>query len=178
MNTNRLDDAIDQTAARMVAVPDDPEMIARIVSALPERSSGLGWLIPQFAALSALAVVAVLWSTRERPEAPALLPSTDVTIVAALADAITPREPGRREPGAREPGAREPGTVRTLEPWNPGTLEPDFDRSLPAITALNVLSVTDVQTNAIALPAPISFASIEVADLKLTAETFTTQKEE
>ena len=92
MNTDHLDSAIDQTAAGMVAVPDDPEMVARIVSALPERSARLGWLIPQFAALGAIVIAAVVWPTRERPALPAVLPSTQIA-AAALPSVITAREP-------------------------------------------------------------------------------------
>ena len=154
-----LSDAIDQTAARMLAVADDPELATRIVAALPERSSRRGWLIPQFAALGAIVIAAVIWSTRERPEVPALLPSTEMATVMALPGGIAPREPGtpvtppleRREP--LEP-------LEALEPF-----DSDFDRSLPA---LEVAALTEV--------APLTLAPIEIGELPLMAETLSPNK--
>lgn len=158
---DRLDQAVDRTARRMVAVPDDPEMLTRIVSALPDRSSRLRWLIPQFAALSALALAAVLWSTREQPAAPAVLSSTEIGAVAAF-PGVTPREPRT---------LREPSTLRTqpAEPAEPPELaEPlsiDFDRALPALE----LSAIGPQ----ALPAveALTLAPIEIGELPLTGDT-------
>lgn len=157
---DKLDSAIDQVAGRMVAVSDDPEMVARIVSALPERSLRLGWLLPQVAALSALVIAALVWSTRERPASPAVLPSTQIAAATVFRGGITPRVPGT---------PREPGTaVRTepLAPWNPGTLEPDFDRSLPA------LMVTELPPVELPASPALELAPIGVTDLPLTAESF------
>ena len=169
---DRLDDAIDQVASRLVAVPDDGEMTPRIVSALPERTSRLRWLIPQFAAIGALAIAAFMWTTRDNT-APAMatVPSSNGVPLAVLANAVAANEPGT--------------ALRTmpLEPLEPlERLEPlserDHERALPAIEALSVLSVAEADTTDIALPASIGLASIDIADLKLTAESFTTQKEE
>ena len=174
MNTNRdidrLDAAIDQTAARMVAVPDDPEMVARIVSALPERSSRLGWLIPQFAALGAIVIAAVVWSTRERPAVQALLPSTEIATATAFRGVVTSRDLGT---------IRELETVvRTqplerLEPVEP--LEPlgsDFDRSLPALETVDSLMVSDLTPRELPASPALELAPIGVSDLPLTAESF------
>jgi hypothetical protein len=141
-------------------VPDDPEMVTRIVSALPDRSSRPGWLIPRFAALTAIVLAAVMWSTRERPAAPARLPSTPIATL-ALPPVVVAREPGT--------------VVRTMplelselsEPSEPSEpLSPDFDRSLPA---LMVMELTPVELPA---SAALALAPIGVADLPLTAETF------
>ena len=170
MNGDRLDSAIDQVTAKMVAVPDDPEMVTRIVSSLPERSSWFGRLIPQFAALSALVVVAVVWSMRERPTVPALLPSTDVAAVAPFRGVAIAREPGT---------PREPGTAvrpQPLEPWNPGTLEPDFDRSLPALDALDALELAVIGPHALATAEALTLAPLEIGELPLTAETVSPDK--
>lgn len=162
-----LDQAIDQTAARMVTVADDPDLVMRIVGLLPARSSRLGWLMPQVAAVSAVALVAILWSTRQRPAMPPLLPSIEITAVAALPRAL-----------ARNPGtAMRPMPVERLESLE--RLEPssDFDRSLPAIAPVAALAMGEVQTRDLEPPAPIGIASIDIADLKMTAETFS-QKED
>jgi hypothetical protein len=162
-----LDSAVDHVAKRMVAVPDDPEMVARIVSVLPERSSRLGWLIPQFAALGLIVIAVVMWSTRERPASTAVLPSTQIATASALRGVITPREPGT---------TREPGTVvRTqpverLEPLEP--LRADFDRSLPALESMDSLMVSDLTPRELPASPALELAPLGVTDLPLTAESF------
>ena len=168
-----LDSAVDHVAARMVAVPDDPEMVTRIISALPERSSRLGWLIPQLAALGALAIAAVVWSTRERPAAPALLPAIEIATVTEFPRVATAIEPGTLQ---------EPGTAfRTIpsEPSQPS--EPlsrlDFERALPAIEAVDALMVSDVSPRELPAVPALTLAPIGVADLPLTAEFTASSKE-
>jgi hypothetical protein len=169
MNTNRdVDSAIDHVAKRMVAVPDDPEMVARIVSALPERSSRLGWLIPQLAALGAIVIAALVWSTRERPALPALLPSTDVVIATAFRDVIAAREPGT--PLRTQPLER----LELLERLEP--LGSDFDRSLPALDTLGALELTVIETRALPSAEALTLAPIEIGELPLTAETISPNK--
>lgn len=172
MNNFDRDAAIDQVARQMVAVPDDPEMVARIVSALPERSSRLGWLIPQFAALGAIVIAAVVWSTRERPASTVVLPSTQVATATALPRVITPRTPGT---------PREPGTVvRTqplerlepMEPLEPLGLGSDFDRSLPSLEIVDSLMVSDLTPVELPASPALELAPIGVTDLPLTAESF------
>jgi hypothetical protein len=159
----KVDAAIDRTAARMVAVPDDPEMVARIIGALPERSSRRGWLIPQFAALGAIVIAAVVWSTRERPASPAVLPSTEIAPATALPGVITPREPGT--------------AFRTLpsehpEPSEPLPLSSDFERSLPSLEIADTLMVSDVTPTELPASPALELAPIGVPDLPLTAESF------
>jgi hypothetical protein len=155
---DQLDAAIDQVAARMVAVPDDPDLTLRIVSALPERSSRLGWLIPQLTALGLLAVAAVLWSMRGQPVAPTVLRSTGIAAIAAF-PSVTARAPERGTP------VRTVGTQPSEPPELPALPELDFDRALPALE----LSVIGPQ----ALPATeaLMLAPIEISALPLTAET-------
>ena len=163
-----LDTAVDHVAARMVAVPDDPEMVTRIVSALPERSSRLGWLIPQLAALSALAIAAVVWSTREQPALSTVLPSAEIAAVAVF-PSVTAREPRtvvRTEPS--EPS----------EPWEPSEhLGIDFERALPSIEAVDALMVSDVSPRELPAVPALTLAPIGVADLPLTAEFTASSKE-
>lgn len=150
---DRLDTAIDQVAARMVAVPDDPDLVQRIVSALPEPSRRFGWLIPQFAALSAIVAAAVLWSMRDRPAAPPILPSTTIAAFSVL-PAVSAREP---EPGTQPSEPSEPSEL-------PEPLRSDFDRALPAL-ALSVIGPES-------LPAAeaLTVAPLEIGELPLTPE--------
>jgi hypothetical protein len=172
---DRLDAAIDQVAARLVAVPDDGEMTLRIVSALPERTSRLRWLLPQFAAIGALAIAALVWTTRNST-APAVttLPSSAVASITGFANGVVADEPGTV---LRTMSLERLELLGRMEPTVPEA-SGDHERALPAIEALGVLSVAETETTEIALPASIGLASIDIADLKLTAESFTTQKEE
>jgi hypothetical protein len=180
-----LDTAIDHVASRMVAVPDDTEMTLRIVSALPERTSRRRWLIPQFAAIGAL-VIALVWTTRNEstPEI-AMLPSSAGTSIIGFASPVAADAPGtalRTMPlesaFARGPAVAASGQGGGRTEATVPIVSVDHERALPAINALSALSVTDARTSEIAMPAAIGLASIEIADLKLTAESFTPQKEE
>ena len=160
MNTSRdVETAIDHVAAKMVAVKEDPELVTRIVGALPDRSR-FTWLIPQFAALSAIAIAAVMWSMRERP-ATAVLPSIELATAAPFRAVAIAREPGTM----REPETlREPGTqpLERLEPLQP--LAPDFERSLPPLMVTELTPVELPESPGLVL------APIGVADLPLTAD--------
>jgi len=161
-----LDSAIDQVAKGMVAAPDDPEMVARLVSALPERSSRLGWLIPQCAALGAIVITAVVWSTRERPASPALLSSTQIAAAPALPGAITPREPGT---AFRTLPSEHSELSEASEPLRLGS---DFERSLPALEIADTLIVSDVTPSELPASPALELTPIGVPDLPLTAESF------
>lgn len=158
---DRLEAAIDQVAARMVAVPDDPEMALRIAGALPDRASRLGWLIPQLAALGAIVIAAVVWSMREQPAIVLqVLPSTEIAAVSAFprVDASAPVT-----------------VVSTLpsEPSEPPELsEPDFERSLPALEAVDALVVSDLTPRELPASPALVLAPIGVTELPLTAESF------
>src|SRR5688500_1251470 len=153
---DRLAAAIDQVAARLVAVPDDGEMTLRIVSALPERPSRLRWLIPQFAAIGALAIAALVWTMRNTSPAVTTLPASVAASITGLANGVAADEPGtalRTMPLERlEP-------LERMEPAVPKA-SGDHERALPAIEALSVLSVAEAETTDIALPASIGLASI------------------
>jgi hypothetical protein len=170
----RLDAAIDHVAARMVAVLDDDEMTLRIMSALPERTSGLRWLVPQSAAIGAIVLAVLVWTTRQSPApAVAALPSSQVAPIIELARGVAAREPGTAvRTMSLEPLERRELMERREVPSG------DHERALPALAAFSSLSVVEAQTSDIALPEAIGLAAIEIADLKLTAESFTTQKEE
>ena len=168
---DRIDTAIDHTARRMVAVQHDPDLVMRIVSALPERSSRLSWFIPQFAALSALALIAVVWSMRERPS-PALLPSSEIAAVAAFPAVALAREPGTREPGTLRTKPPEPSEP----PEPPEPLDFDFDRSLPALVVAEADDLNVIEPRALPAVEALALAPIEIGELPLTAVTSSPNK--
>ena len=163
-----LDRAIDHVAARMVDVTDDAGMAMRIVDVLPERSR-VGWLVPQLAALSAVAVVAIIWTTRPTPAPIAQqLPSSPVTALVSLSNAVFANEPGTSTALRTQP-------LERLEPLDP--VEPmEVWDGLPSLVVSDVTPRDLPVTPALSLES-IGVASLEVADLKLTAESFP-QKEE
>jgi hypothetical protein len=170
-SNDRLDAAIDHVAARMVAVPGDDEMTVRIVSALPQRTPGLRWWVPQLAAIGAIVLAALVWTTRQSiPLVVTPLPSSEVAPMIELASAV----------------AREPGTaVRTvpLEPLE--HLEPverldvvsiDHERSLAPIEAAAALVVPPLAPTEIPATELLAIAPIEVGALPMTAESFSQRK--
>lgn len=158
-----IDTAIDQVTARMVQVRADEDLALRIAAALPERSSRFGWLIPQFAAIAAFALAAVVWTTRDTAT-PSLLPSSDVVAVMAVPNTVSAVEPGtafRTQP------------LELLEPLEPlEPLEGDHERSLPAIDAMTALVVSDVAPVELPATPALTLDPIEITDLPLTAESF------
>ena len=159
---DRLDAAIDYVAARMVAVPDDGEMTLRIVSALPERTSRLRWLIPQFAAIAAIAIV-LAWTTgNENDPEIAMLPSSAGTSLVGLANPVAAAAPGT---------ALRTMPLEHLEPMEPlQPLEGDHER---AVAALVVPAMSPVEIPATEL---LTIAPIAVSDLPMTAASFSQQK--
>lgn len=170
---DRLDAAIDQVTARMVQVRDDQDLALRIASALPERSSRFSWLVPQFAAIAAFAIAAVVWTTRG-PATPALLRSSDVVAVMTVPNTVAAVEPGTAsrtlplESAFARHISGELRRDRPLEPWNPlEPLEPlDHERSLPA------LAMSDVAPDELPATSALMLAPIDITDLPLTAESF------
>ena len=166
---DRLDTAIDQVASRMVAVPDDGEMTLRIVTALPERTSRLRWLIPRLAAIGAIVIGAFVWMTRHAiAPAGGTLPSSNVARVTSLANAVAANEPGT---------AARTILVERLEPLE--RLEPavelanvDHERALSPIEAVSALVVSDLAPPELPATPALELAPIAITDLPLTAESF------
>lgn len=168
---DRLDAAIDDVAARMVHVEEDAALALRIADALPERSR-VGWWIPQLATVSALAVALVWWSTNAPVTPPNLLPSR-AEFVASLPLAVVADEPGS---AARTGTSARTMPLERLEPLEP--LEPfDHARSLPSLTAMNALMVSDLTPEALPAWPALTLAPIGVTELPLTAESLS-QKED
>ena len=152
MNRDHLDAAIDRVAARLVATPaNDDELARRIVTSLPDRSSRLRWLMPQVAAITAIAIASLVWTISSNRAVPEMLSSTE-----AGAMAVFVRPVAERVPQLEIPRTQNGGTDRTrpLEPFEPlEPLEPlelsDHEHSLPAIPALKPLDVAAIEISSI-----------------------------
>lgn len=165
---DRLDAAIDDVAARMVHVEEDAALALRIADALPGRSR-VGWWIPQLATVSALAVAFAWWSTNAPVTPPNLLPSR-AEFVASLPLAVVADEPAT--------AARTGTSARTMPLERLESLEPfDHARSLPSLTAMNALMVSDLTPEALPAWPALTLAPIGVTELPLTAESLS-QKED
>jgi hypothetical protein len=163
---DRLDAAIDQVTACMVHVREDEEFASRIARALPERASRFGWLLPQCAAITALAIAAGVWMLRDTsPASLSPLPSSDVVAVLGVPNAVVAVEPGT---------IFRPQPVELLEPLEPLELliGPDFDRSLAPIAPMTALVVSDLSPSELPAAPALELAPIELADLPLTADSF------
>jgi hypothetical protein len=164
---DRLDDAIDQVAARMTRVDDDAELSTRIVAALPERSGwSLSWLVPRLAitAVLGLATATVLLRMFDDGSASVLGTfdgrSTNVPLAVAALEHRTYVEPASN-------------VGRTIvEPLSNDRLnDPDHDRSLPALEA-SVLTFDSLAPVALSEDALLTVEPLEIADLPLTADSF------
>ena len=163
-----IDTAIDHVAARMVQVREDEDLAFRIASALPERSSRLRWLTPQFAAIAAFAIAAVVWTTRETAP-PSLLPSSDAAAMAGTRNTVTAIAPGTIARGTAV-RTRPLELLEPLEPVEP--LEGDHERSLPPIAGMRALVMSEVSPVELPATPALTLAPIEITDLPLTAESF------
>jgi hypothetical protein len=173
-----IDTAIDQVTARMVQVREDEDLALRIAAALPARSTRFSWLIPQFAAIAAFAIAAVVWTMRE-PAPTSLLPSSDVVAVIAVPNTVVAREPGtalRTQPLESAFARHNSGELRRDGLENLESVEPvdgpDFERSLAPIAAMSALVMRDMEPGALPGAPALTLAPIEIADLPMTAESF------
>ena len=170
---DRLDTAINHVTARMVRVRDNEDLALRIASALPERSSRLGWLLPQFAAIAAFAIAAVVWTMRDTMT-PSVLPSSDVVAVRSVPHTVSAVEPGTAfrtlplESAFARPNSGELRRDRPLEPLDGA----DFERSLAPIEAMSAIVMNDVAPGELPASAALTLAPIEITDLPMTAESF------
>lgn len=169
LSVDRLDAAIDHVAARMVAVPDDAEMTLRIVGALPERPSRWRWLVPQLAAIGAIVIAALVWTTRDdSTPAIATLPSSAAATMSGLANVVAANEPGT---------ALRTMPLERLEPLERlAPLEGDHERALLPIEAVAALVVPSMSPVEIPATELLTIPAIAVSDLPMTAESFSQQK--
>lgn len=162
-----LDTAIDAVAKRLTHVEHDPHLPVRIASSLPERSSWFlhSW-IPRLALTAALAIAATLVVLR-----PFDGRSTDVLrtavvsspIIEFAASAPENRTTVERLNDRRTAVERPENELRTIE-------TPDFERSLPSLSAVASLDFDSVAPVSLPEDAPLTLAPLAIADLPLTAE--------
>ena len=172
---DRLDAAIDDVAKRLVAVPgNEAELTQHIISALPDRSSRLRGLIPQFVALGAIVIAAFAWTLRHQsltrapkssgPQVLVATTSVPSSTLAPLSPFATTKAPNR----ALRTELLEP--LAPLEPLEPLRESLDFEHSLSPIAPVNALALSDMSLSAIAAPAAIDLAPIEIRDIPTMAE--------
>ena len=152
MKPDHLDAAIDQVAARLLAPQgDDNELARRIVTSLPERSSRLRWLIPQLAAISAIAIASLVWTLSADRAVPDVLSSNEVGPIAAFVTPVSERVPQLETPRTQNPATGRTQRLEPLELLEPlEPLEPsDHERSLPGIPALKPLDVAPIEISSI-----------------------------
>ena len=165
MKHDHLDDAIDAVAARLTKVSDDDGLSARILAALPDRAP-IYWWAPRLAITSVLAIGALLVVLRPFSER-----STDVLRTGVISSAAV--ELAAAVPEHRTTVEAALIVRRTIvePPQNDrGTDVVDFDRSLPAIVAMNTLQLDSLTPSALPEDAPLTLAPLAIADLPLTAE--------
>ena len=168
--SDRVDDAIDQVAARMTRVDDDAELAARIIASLPERSGwSLGWLLPRLAITAAvgLAAATVVLRTFDDRSTTVLRTfegrSTDVQLAVAAPENRTSVEPPlivRRT--IVEPSSNDRRTIGA----------PDHERSLPSLGTVAMLPFDSLAPASLPEDAPLTLKPLEIADLPLTADIF------
>ena len=160
----RLDAAIDRVAARIVHVRDDEALASRIARALPELSSRFSRLLPQFAAVAALATAAVVWTMRDTTT---LLPSNLAAMMAVpnTALAVTP---GTTSRAASKTKPVEP--LERLEHMEP--VDGDFERSLAPIESMTALVISSVTPDELPATSPLELVPMTIIELPLTADTF------
>lgn len=165
--TTRLDDAIDQVAARMTAVKEDDGLALRIASSLPARSGwSLHWLMPRLAvgALAAFTLAAVLMPFDDR--------STDVPRTdGGMANLPIVEVPSDKHRTVVEPSS----TVRRTTVERPSnergtTVDADHAFSLAAIEPPDALSLSPLTPSELAPEALVALEPLVIAHLPLTAE--------
>jgi hypothetical protein len=168
---DRLDTAIDQVSARMVQVRDDEDLALRIASALPERHTWLGWLshswAPRLAMIAMVVAAGLVWGNHGQienaPIEPPLASVQPTTALAPLVASVRDAEPNRTMPLKH---------LEPMEPMEPMEFVNDFERSLDAIAAPDALVLQSLAPPSLPEDAPLTLEPLVIADLPLTAETF------
>jgi hypothetical protein len=163
---NALDANIDRVAARLVDVRDDAELTARIISALPDRTSGWWRWMPQVGAACGVVLVIVFWTTREasRPE-----PVAPMREWPPLRAALDPVEPYRPAESASARGRR--GELQRDKPVEP-LVPVDFERSLPAMSEPRSIELDALTTGVLPTVPGLELSPLAVSELPMTAELF------
>lgn len=159
---DRLDDAIEQVAKRLIRVAEDDALAARIANALPERSP-IRWWAPRLAITTGLAIGALFSVLRPfdgRSTGVLRTESSSAPFVefraAIQRTSVEPELIVRRSTVERSSNDR-----RTTA---------DFDRSLAAIASPLPLALGAVEPSDLPGQSPLIVAPLAIADLPLTAE--------
>jgi hypothetical protein len=164
---DRLDDAIDRVTARLTHVDEDPIFVSRVVAALPERVSWLGWLFHAWAPRLAMMAIVVGAATLVSRRGPApIAPETNAPIVA-----VSPVTPPAELVAAVAPAAVSTWPLERLEPLE--RMEPlrhDHERSLAGIEAPAALAMQSLAPADLPADEGLSLAPLAIADLPMTAE--------
>jgi hypothetical protein len=167
MNSDRLDQAIDQVAARLTRVDDDPGFASRIAEALPERRSRVRWLIaPALAGLAAFVLAVIQTNVPDRPPAsiPESVPAAIRKDVQAMVQTAVPE--------------KLPSNVRRRARSNDGTniratdRSSDHEFSLAPIDRPGDLVIGSVAPRSLVPELPLNVEPLEIADLPVTSELF------
>ena len=163
---DRLDEAIDHVVTRMVRVEENDVLATQIVNALPERASWFGWLFhswaPRLAMIAIVVAAGIVWGNRRPATTPPLGPLASTwTTTQPVALVASVREAALDRTMPLEP-------VERLEPMEPSKV--DFDRSLPAIAAMDALTIDALAPANLTEDAPLTLTPLAIADLPLTAE--------
>jgi hypothetical protein len=169
MNTNRdrLDESIDHVASRMTRVEQNDAFASQIINALPERVTWFGWLThswaPRLAMIAVVIAAGILWSNRgshESSSGPSPIAGQPIAAFTPLVASVREAAPNRTMPLER---------VERLEPMELSNV--DFDRSLPAIVAMNALQLDSLAPVSLPEDAALTLLPLAIEDLPLTAET-------
>ncbi|HYB93383.1 MAG TPA: hypothetical protein VEC39_00320 [Vicinamibacterales bacterium] len=165
---DRLDDAIDCVAARLTQVEDDPQLAARLISALPPRRISLrmfsGWA-PRLAAIGVVAMVLAYLLTGN---------PTDVSPGVRALVHLAPYPPAMYSEvaaGVRvEDRSGERANLRARPNDAANDLWNDHERSLESLS-LGELAAAELPADEALVVEPLA-----IADLPLTAESFPAQQ--
>ncbi len=170
--TPRLDDAIDHVAARMTSVKEDAAFASRIADALPERRTGLRWMLagwaPRLAAL-AFAITVVLRTFDEGSTMVLRVFDEGSTPVLRTEDVTLPSAPTAVEPSSNtrrtivEPSSNARRTPTEAE-------RPDHERSLAPIEVPGALSLEPLALGEMALQPALELEPLVMTDLPFGAE--------
>jgi len=162
---DRLDEAIDQVAARLTRVDDNGALASQIINALPERVSWFGWLFhswaPRLAMVAIVVAAGIVWGNRGQevstPGASPLASSQPITTPIVLVASVREAAPNRTMPLEH---------LEALEPLE--RREHDFERSLPAIEAVAALALDALAPVSLPEDARLTLEPLAIADLPLT----------
>ncbi|MEP6782441.1 MAG: hypothetical protein ABI983_02160 [Acidobacteriota bacterium] len=163
MKLIKLDDAIDDIARRMTQVEDDDQFAQRIVGALPERRARWYWMLAPGFALALLALVVLRsfngGSTGVLHTENASGPIVAFNALAVTASTVTVEPSLNPRRTIVEPSLNDRRTY--VEP-------PDYERSLPALEALDALSLPSLAPPALPDALALTVEPLAIAPLAMT----------